>query len=65
MLIDRYIQSICATSGDGLYEGMDWLSSKIDSAVFLFLNIFEVSSRLKLIPLGIYFLRIISPWPLY
>jgi ADP-ribosylation factor protein 1 len=22
-----YIQSTCATSGDGLYEGLDWLSN--------------------------------------
>ncbi|XP_074572458.1 ADP-ribosylation factor-like [Curcuma longa] len=26
-----YIQSTCATSGDGLYEGLEWLSSKIAS----------------------------------
>lgn len=25
----RYIQSTCATSGDGLYEGLDWLSLNI------------------------------------
>ena len=24
-----YIQSTCATSGDGLYEGLDWLSSTL------------------------------------
>lgn len=24
-----YIQATCATSGDGLYEGLDWLSSKL------------------------------------
>ena len=24
-----HIQSSCATSGDGLYEGLDWLSSQI------------------------------------
>nr|QXF29032.1 Arf1a [Gefionella okellyi] len=24
-----YIQATCATSGDGLYEGLDWLSSNI------------------------------------
>eukprot|EP01102_Stenamoeba_stenopodia_P004525 TRINITY_DN14823_c0_g1_i1.p1 TRINITY_DN14823_c0_g1~~TRINITY_DN14823_c0_g1_i1.p1 ORF type:complete len:177 (+),score=37.78 TRINITY_DN14823_c0_g1_i1:262-792(+) len=24
-----FIQSTCATSGDGLYEGLDWLASKI------------------------------------
>ncbi|CDP02537.1 unnamed protein product [Coffea canephora] len=26
-----YIQSACATSGQGLYEGLDWLSSNISS----------------------------------
>lgn len=25
----RYIQSTCATSGEGLYEGLDWLSTNI------------------------------------
>jgi ADP-ribosylation factor protein 1 len=24
-----YIQSACATSGDGLYEGLDWLSNAL------------------------------------
>ena len=24
-----YIQSTCATSGDGLYEGLDWLSQTL------------------------------------
>ena len=24
-----YIQSTCATSGDGLYEGLDWLSTSL------------------------------------
>ena len=28
----RYIQSTCATSGEGLYEGLDWLSSNIANA---------------------------------
>jgi len=26
-----YIQSTCATSGDGLYEGLDWLSNSLKS----------------------------------
>jgi len=26
-----YIQATCATSGDGLYEGLDWLSSQLSS----------------------------------
>uniref|UniRef100_A0A7I4DDY0 Uncharacterized protein n=1 Tax=Physcomitrium patens TaxID=3218 RepID=A0A7I4DDY0_PHYPA len=25
----RFVQSTCATSGEGLYEGLDWLSSNI------------------------------------
>jgi len=24
-----YIQATCATSGDGLYEGLDWISSEL------------------------------------
>ncbi|KAI9680710.1 MAG: hypothetical protein M1817_004150 [Caeruleum heppii] len=27
-----FIQSTCATSGDGLYEGLDWLSNTLKSA---------------------------------
>jgi len=27
-----YIQSTCATSGDGLYEGLDWLSGQLKNA---------------------------------
>jgi len=26
-----YIQATCATSGDGLYEGLDWLSNALKS----------------------------------
>lgn len=29
----RYIQAACATSGEGLYEGLDWLSSNIFNKV--------------------------------
>lgn len=25
----QYIQSTCATSGDGLYEGLDWLATTL------------------------------------
>ncbi|XP_057292510.1 ADP-ribosylation factor 1-like 2 [Hydractinia symbiolongicarpus] len=25
-----YIQATCATSGDGLYEGLDWLSNELE-----------------------------------
>ncbi|KAK2426447.1 ADP-ribosylation factor [Trifolium repens] len=28
-----YIQSTCATSGQGLYEGLDWLSSNISNKI--------------------------------
>ncbi|KAJ2786194.1 Arf GTPase arf1 [Coemansia javaensis] len=28
---DWYIQKTCATSGDGLYEGLEWLSSNLKS----------------------------------
>merc|ERR1711920_244756 len=27
-----FIQSVCATTGDGLYEGLDWLSRTLSSA---------------------------------
>lgn len=27
-----YIQATCATSGDGLYEGLDWLSGQLKNA---------------------------------
>jgi len=26
-----YIQATCATSGEGLYEGLDWLANNINS----------------------------------
>jgi ADP-ribosylation factor protein 1 len=26
-----YIQATCATTGDGLYEGLDWLSKNVPS----------------------------------
>ncbi|PWZ44405.1 ADP-ribosylation factor 1 [Zea mays] len=32
-----YIQSTCATTGEGLYEGLDWLSSNIASKVYIWL----------------------------
>lgn len=25
----QFIQSTCATSGDGLFEGLDWLATEI------------------------------------
>ncbi|CAF0859561.1 unnamed protein product [Adineta ricciae] len=30
-----YIQATCATSGDGLYEGLDWLSNQLKNAKYL------------------------------
>ncbi|KAK7500806.1 hypothetical protein BaRGS_00008050 [Batillaria attramentaria] len=29
---DWFIQATCATSGDGLYEGLDWLSTKLKNS---------------------------------
>jgi ADP-ribosylation factor protein 1 len=26
------VQATCATSGDGLYEGLDWLSNQLKNA---------------------------------
>jgi hypothetical protein len=28
-LSQQYIQSTCATSGDGLYEGLEWLATTL------------------------------------
>lgn len=44
ILACRYIQSTCATSGDGLYEGLDWLSLNITSKEVLFLHLFTPHS---------------------
>ncbi|CAM8993101.1 unnamed protein product [Rhodiola kirilowii] len=45
-----YIQSTCATSGEGLYEGLDWLSNNIASKVCHW-NSFQVYfSPLRLVP---------------
>ncbi|CAL9764958.1 unnamed protein product, partial [Musa acuminata subsp. burmannicoides] len=41
-----YIQSACATSGEGLYEGLDWLSSNIASKVSSLILSFMFSSML-------------------
>ena len=30
--IDFILQATCATSGDGLYEGLDWLSNQLKNA---------------------------------
>jgi len=30
-----HIQSACATSGEGLYEGLDWLCTNVDIRVCL------------------------------
>jgi hypothetical protein len=32
-----YIQSTCATSGDGLYEGLEWVNPLLALFVFIFL----------------------------
>jgi hypothetical protein len=28
----QYIQATCATSGDGLYEGLDWLAQQLKNS---------------------------------
>ena len=33
-----YIQATCATSGDGLYEGLDWLSNQLKNAKWIIEN---------------------------
>ncbi|KAF3504052.1 hypothetical protein F2Q69_00041189 [Brassica cretica] len=38
-----YIQSTCATTGEGLYEGLDWLSNNIANKVSLpFTDTFQI-----------------------
>ena len=32
LTLHQYIQSTCATSGDGLYEGLEWLSNSLRKA---------------------------------
>ena len=32
LTLSQYIQSTCATSGDGLYEGLEWLSNSLRKA---------------------------------
>ena len=32
LILSQYIQSTCATSGDGLYEGLEWLSNSLRKA---------------------------------
>ncbi len=32
LISTQYIQSTCATSGDGLYEGLEWLSNSLRKA---------------------------------
>lgn len=58
----RYIQSACATSGEGLYEGLDWLSNNIATKVnslslslsyVLFISFLETNARNQLQELGI------------
>ena len=31
-IINFFFQATCATSGDGLYEGLDWLSNQLKNA---------------------------------
>ncbi|KAJ6876572.1 hypothetical protein NC651_029537 [Populus alba x Populus x berolinensis] len=59
-----YIQSTCATSGEGLYEGLDWLSNNIASKVglkrwvdfcsFLDSTLFQIGNRARLFGVQIF-----------
>ncbi|PRP76223.1 ADP-ribosylation factor 1 [Planoprotostelium fungivorum] len=40
-----YIQATCATSGDGLYEGLDWMSSTLSKSKPL--EVFQVSDAFR------------------
>ncbi|GAA0183431.1 G-protein [Lithospermum erythrorhizon] len=42
-----YIQSTCATSGEGLYEGLDWLSNNIASKASFWLTAFSLLRLFK------------------
>ena len=37
-----YIQAACATSGDGLYEGLEWVSSSQISQIYLFQSLTSI-----------------------
>ncbi|KAG6750363.1 hypothetical protein POTOM_044853 [Populus tomentosa] len=59
-----YIQSTCATSGEGLYEGLDWLSNNIASKVrrkrwvdfcsFLDSTLLQIGNRARLFGVQIF-----------
>ena len=51
----RYIQSTCATSGEGLYEGLDWLSNNIASKAssILFNYLFQLTKKYIIINIAI------------
>jgi hypothetical protein len=55
VLDDRYIQSTCATTGEGLYEGLDWLSSNIASKVYLWHDCLQLQIYLFDLEFFIYF----------
>ena len=64
-----YIQATCATSGDGLYEGLDWLSNQLKNAKWTWiatnyhfkrLNIVSFLSRSFVSFLFVFFLQIYS-----
>lgn len=61
-----YIQATCATSGDGLYEGLDWLSNQLKNAKWTWiatnyhfkrLNIVSFLAH-SLVPLRLFFANI-------
>merc|ERR1712154_251722 len=41
-----YIQSTCATTGDGLYEGLDWLSNTLNKSASRISGVMETHTKI-------------------
>ncbi|EGG21517.1 ADP-ribosylation factor [Cavenderia fasciculata] len=43
-----YIQSTCATSGDGLYEGLDWLSNTlVNNHIYIIISVWSITFMIQ------------------
>lgn len=60
--LSRYIQSTCATSGEGLYEGLDWLSNNIANKVISTLRCIQFSHTICLVLVAV-FDHFLTQWP--
>lgn len=60
--LSRYIQSTCATSGEGLYEGLDWLSNNIANKVSSTLRCIQFSHTICLVLVTV-FDHFLTQWP--